>query len=60
MIFFIDLESTQRKLSSGYSLNICFSHRFPHIDVHHSLRTNPYKMSIFKGAVFFHGIVLTY
>ena len=30
--FLIDLESIQHKLSSDYSLNICFSRRFPHID----------------------------
>ena len=30
--FSIDLESIQHKLSSDYSLNICFSHRFPFID----------------------------
>ena len=28
----IDLESIQHKLSSDYSLNIYFSHRFPYID----------------------------
>ena len=28
----VDLESIQHKLSSDYNLNICFSHRFPHID----------------------------
>ena len=28
----IDLESIQHKLSSDYSLNICFSRRFPYID----------------------------
>ena len=30
--FLIDLESIQQKLSSDYSLIICFSRRFPHID----------------------------
>ena len=30
--FFIDLESIQYKLSSDYSLNICFLCCFPHID----------------------------
>ena len=29
--FFIDLESIQHKLSSEYSLNVCFSRRFPYI-----------------------------
>ena len=28
----IDLESIQHKLSSDYSLTICFSRRFPYID----------------------------
>ena len=28
----IDLENIQDKLSSDYSLNICFSRRFPYID----------------------------
>ena len=28
----IDFESIQHKLSSDYSLNICFSRRFPYID----------------------------
>ena len=32
MIFFIDLESIQHKLSSDYSFNIYFSRRFPYID----------------------------
>ena len=32
MIFLIDLESIQHKLSSDYSLTICFSRRFLHID----------------------------
>ena len=30
--FFIDLVGIQHKLSSDYSLNICFSRRFPYID----------------------------
>ena len=30
--FFIDVESIQHRLSSDYSLNLCFSHRFLHID----------------------------
>ena len=30
--FFIDLKSIQYKLSSDYSLNICFSHRFSYIN----------------------------
>ena len=30
--FLIDLESIQHKLSSDYSLDICFSRRFPYID----------------------------
>ena len=30
--FFIDLERIQHKLSSDYSLNICFSRRFLYID----------------------------
>ena len=29
--FWIDLASIQHKLSSGYSLNICFWRRFPYI-----------------------------
>ena len=32
IIFLIDLESIQHKLSSDYSLDICFSCRFPYID----------------------------
>ena len=32
MIFLIDLESIQHKLSSHYSLTIYFSRRFPYID----------------------------
>ena len=32
IIFFIDLESIQHKLSSDYSLDIYFSRRFPYID----------------------------
>ena len=32
MIFLTDLESIQHELSSDYSLNTCFSHRFPYID----------------------------
>ena len=32
IIFLIDLESIQHNLSSAYSLNICFSRRFPYID----------------------------
>ena len=31
-LFFIDLEIIQHKLSSDYSLNICFSRSFPCID----------------------------
>ena len=51
-IFFIDLKSIQHKLSSDYSLNIYFSRRFPYqLVVHHFLRTNPYKMSIFQRSV---------
>ena len=37
--FFTDLESVQHKLSSDYSLNICFSRRFPYID---GLSFSPY------------------
>ena len=37
---FIDLVSIQRKLSSDYSLTVCFSRRFPHID---DLSFSPYK-----------------
>ena len=51
MIFFIDLESIQHKFSSDYSLNICFSRRFPYIDGPSFLHTNPYKMSIFERSV---------
>ena len=32
IIFLIDLESIQHKLSSDYSLNICFSRCFLYID----------------------------
>ena len=39
-MFLIDLESNQHKLSSDYSLNIYFSHRFPYID---SPSFSPYK-----------------
>ena len=63
IIFLIDLESIQHKLSSDYSLNIYFSRRFPYIDSHHFLRTNPYKILIFRRSVtcsFFSGTVLTY
>ena len=38
--FFIDLESIQNKLSSDYSLNICFSRRFPYI---YGSSFSPYK-----------------
>ena len=58
--FFIDLESIQHKLSSDYSLNICFSHRFLHID---GPSFSPYKLPIFERSVTwssFSGIVLTY
>ena len=54
MIFLIDLEIIQHMLSSDYSLKIYFSHRFPYIDGPSlELRTNPYKMSIFKSCSFF-------
>ena len=49
--FFDDLESIQHKLSSDYSLSIYLSRRFPILMVHHFLRTNPYKMSIFQRSV---------
>ena len=49
--FFIDLESIQHKLSFDYSLNICFSSRFPYIDGPLFFRTNSYKMSIFERPV---------
>ena len=42
MIFFIDLESIQHKLSSDYSLDIYFSLRFPYID---GPSFSPYKPS---------------
>ena len=32
IIFLIDLESIQHKLSSDYSLDICFLRRLPYID----------------------------
>ena len=38
--FLIDLKSIQHKLSYDYSLNICFSRRFPYID---SPSFSPYK-----------------
>ena len=40
--FFIDLENIQYKLSSDYSLNICFSRRFRYID---GPSFSPYKPS---------------
>ena len=54
--FFNDLESIQHKLSSDYSLNICFSRRFPSIDV----PSFSYKMSVFDNMQFFPGFILTY
>ena len=47
--FFIDLESIQHQLSSDYSLNICFSRRFPYIDGPSSSPNKPLKMSVLKG-----------
>ena len=46
--FLIDLESIQHRLSSNYSLNMCFSRRFPYIDGPSFFRTNPNEMSIFE------------
>ena len=46
-IFFIDLKSVQYKLSSDYSLNICFSRRFPAV---FSVQTLT-KFSIFERSV---------
>ena len=62
-IFFIDLESIQHKLSSDYSLNICFSRCFPYID---GPKFSPYKplqnVNFWKVGIMqlFSGIVLTY
>ena len=47
-------------LSFDYSLNICSRALFSIAMVHHFLRTNPYKISIFERSVtcsFFSGIV---
>ena len=49
--FFIDLESCQHKLSSDYSLTVCFSLRFLYIDGPSFLHTNLYKMSMFERSV---------
>ena len=64
IIFLIDLESIQHKLSSDYSLNICFSRRFPYID---SPSFSPYKplqnvdfSKVGNKLFFFSGIVLTF
>ena len=63
MMFLIDLESIQQKLSSDYSLNICFLRRFPYID---GPPSSPYKplqnVHFLKlgNTQFFAGIVLTY
>ena len=51
MLFLIDLESTQHKLSSDYSLNIYFSRRFPYIDGPSFSPYKPYKMSIFQRSI---------
>ena len=54
--FLIDLESIQHKLSSDYSLIIyisraVFSISIRFLYIHHFLRANPYKMSIFQRSV---------
>ena len=51
IIFLINLESIQHKLSSENSLNIYISSAvFSILMVHHFLHTNPYKMCrFFKG-----------
>ena len=46
--FLIDLESIHNKLSSDYSLNICFSRRFPCTD---GQSFSQYKLSIFEKLV---------
>ena len=54
IIFLIALKSIQHKLSSDYSLYIyMYSSRavFPILMVHHFLRTNPNKMSVFQRSV---------
>ena len=62
IMFLIDLESIQHKLSSDYSLDICFSRRFPYI---HGPSFSPYKplqnvdFSKVGNMQFFSGIVLT-
>ena len=61
--FLIDLESIQHKLSSDYSLNICFSLRFPYIDGPSFSLYKPLQNVNFLKAgsmQFFSGIVLTY
>ena len=49
--FFIDLDSIRNKLLSDYSLNLCFSGRFPTLMINHFPSTNPYKMSGFERSV---------
>ena len=64
IIFLIDLESIQHKLSSDYSLNICFLRRFPYIDSPLFPPYNPLQNVVFAKVgnrlFFFSGIVLTY
>ena len=49
--FLIDLENIQHKLSSDYSSLKGSRAVFPVLMVHHFLRTNPHKMSIFERSV---------
>ena len=49
--FLIDLESIQHGLSSDYSLIYISRAVFPKLIVHHFLRRNSYKMSIFQRSV---------
>ena len=48
--FFIDLERSQHKLSSDYSLNMCFSRRFPYIDGPSFSPYKPLQMSVFESS----------
>ena len=62
IIFCIDLESIQHKLSSEYSLHVSGA-VFLILMVHHFLRISPLEMSVFERSVtgsYFPEIVFTY
>ena len=46
IVFLVDLESIQHRLSSDYSLNICFSRRFPYIT---PLCNRPPRINLIRG-----------